>query len=180
MNTIYEKIIQQLNNNEAAFTDAGLIPIKHIDKFRGQYLNPEAHEIFATPAIFYKWQAAWSNIGNGIQRGDVAIDIHIVLDNYHSAASGSSDYVEALKIDKYYEVINSLLHGLSGKKFTPLQRTADQPDEQPTQLIVHITSYSCKYTDNTASYLNKISYTEINDLSLQKEIRKPTYSIDVL
>ncbi len=180
MNAIYTKIIEQLTNNQNVFTEAGLLPIRHIDKFRGQYMNPEAHESFETPAVFYKWGANWVDVGGNVQRGDVSVELHVVLDNYHSVAANSSDYAEGMKIDTYYELINTLVHGLSGQKFSALKRTSDQPDDMPTHLIVHIINYKCNYTDATAANVQKYLYVAGENVSLQSTIHKDTqYSIDL-
>lgn len=170
MNKIYKAIIDRLHNNETFFTNADLEPVRHIDKYRGQYDTPQEHEAFAVPAVFVRWAATWKDLSVGVQQGTINLELHIVLENNYSAAAGSSDLEQALKIDEYYSRVNALIHGLKGEQFSALKRRTDQPDNQPTNVLAHITTYECTYTDDSAYIYQGFILANPNSIEINNSV----------
>jgi len=124
---IYE--LFELEENKQLLIDAGLQPIATIDLYRGQTLNPEQFEFYATPALFLQWKIRWnkrsvSKVKNGI--GELIV--HVVSDA-PVAETGSifTNYNEALAKVMGYQTINEILQGCT----TEMNSGLDLVDEYP-------------------------------------------------
>ncbi len=151
MEAIYRALVTRFNSNavKQLFTDEGLEPVKHIDRYKGQYLNPELHQAWAVPAIFFKFNIVWEPKANNTQRGNGILEAHIELENYHESYMGSSDYEAALTDYKYHQLIHSVLQGFSTADFGALSRITTDEDENPSNTNVTIIRYSFTVEDNT-------------------------------
>ncbi len=179
MKDLYKKITETLTAQEAdtLLQEAELRPIAHVDLFKSQYLNPEAHQLYPTPAVFYEYNVAWVDKGNKTQAGDATVRIHILLEDPCESYDYAPDQDEALKVFDYYELIHILLTGLETCRTTGLQRIAEDPGfSNSTNLIAHIVTYKCMITDDTTDVMNRFTDQEINGFEvgagkLSKRIR---------
>lgn len=165
MDILYTAVMNRLNANKNLFTDEGVSPVLHIDYFKGQYHQPDEHDVFQVPAVFFEWSVNdWKNKGNQTQEGTATVTIHIVLENSASNAFGSSSAEDARKTTKYYELVHACLQGLSGACFSAFRRTSDNPDPTPPAHHAHLITYTSRVEDNsTLKYRDRIN-TEIEDM----------------
>lgn len=176
MELIYRALVSRFNNPtvKQLFTDNNLKPIAHIDRYKGQYLNPELHQAWAVPAIFFKFNLVWEDKGNNTQRGSGILEVHIELENYHESYMGSPDYDAALTDYKYHELIHSVLQGFNTPDFGPLSRMTTDEDENPSNTNVTVVRYSFTIDDNsTDKYINWLS-EKLDDMTT---IQKPVPTI---
>lgn len=173
MNTIYKAITETIKANAQEFIDASLQPIKHFDKYKGQVEEPEWHQPYETPAIFYQWSADWKSVTNYRQRGDIIIRLYIVLENFGESYDGSPDQDYALQLDDYYTLIHSIIQGLGGDTFTRLNRIRSEPAPSPYgETCTHIMIYQCQAIDDSADVFRKWNKNNLDDLEITSAAAK--------
>lgn len=190
MDFIYETIKAKFQANQALFTDCGMSIIRHFDTFKSQYVYPEMHHLYKKPALFYEWQAAWTDAGRLVQDGDVTIRLHLELENYGEQFTGikktgqavdsrNKDHAEL--VFKYATYVNALVLGLSGSAFTPLRRIANDPDLSPTNSNVQIITYKCRVTDDTALQLTQQGLIKepLDDMTTEQVPTRPGAAKDI-
>jgi hypothetical protein len=173
MDYIYEAVCERLDSKAALFEQVALQPIRHIDYFKGQYQQPELHEIYELPAVFMDYSVNWEDESNNTQKGTATIRIHIELDNIGESANRSSTKAQALEIFRYYQLVNVLLHGLQGESFTKLKRRSEEPDLNPTATHVHIITYTCEVEDDSTHIYRDYIYELLDELELKRQSRQP-------
>lgn len=151
MEAIYRALVTRFNSNpvKQLFTNEGLKPVAHIDRYKGQYLNPELHQAWNVPAIFFKFNITWEDKGNNTQRGTGIIEAHIELENYHESYMNSTDFDAALTDYKYHQLIHSVLQGYNTADFGPLSRITTDEDENPSNTNVTIIRYTFTVEDES-------------------------------
>jgi hypothetical protein len=165
MKELYTSLLARFAAAEALFTTESLKPIAHIDRFKGQYLNPELHPVYPVPALFFKFNITWEDKGQNTQRGAGILEVHTELENYHESGSNSLDQAEALKDYDYLTIIHSLIQG-----FQDYSRISTDEDENPSNTNVTITRYSFTVDDDSTERYSDWIKEKLDDLVL---IRKP-------
>ena len=167
---IYRALLTRFNGAAPLFQTENLKPIAHIDRFKGQYLNPELHTVWNVPAIFLKFNITWENTANNKQRGAGILEVHVELDNYHESYLGSSDFEKALVDYKYLQIIHALVQGFGGDTWGPMSRITSDEDENPSNTNVTIIRYMFNVDDDsTDKYIDWIT-AKLDDMTT---IRKP-------
>lgn len=156
MDFIYNDIVQRFKDNEEVFTSKGLVPIKHFDLFKSQYIYPELHILYKKPALFYEYAVAWSDYQGLKQEGNLTLRIHMEIENYGQSFAHSKNKDYALQVFEYHKRANALLHGFGGSNFHPLRRRSNEPDLNPASTNVHIITYESKVHDDTAQQLKDL------------------------
>lgn len=179
MDIIYNAIIDRLNANKDLFTTNGMDAIKHIDLFKGQYINPEMHPAYKKPAVFYSWGAAWEDKIGLTQEGKLTIQIHLEISNRAQSFGGARDKDSGLLHFKYQTYVNALLHGFSTALFNPLKRRANEPDKSPTDTNVQLITYETKLVDDTAKQLVDSGYqfATIDDVNITTGLKEKTADV---
>jgi hypothetical protein len=174
METLYRALVTRINAAAALFTDNDLKAIAHIDRFKGQYLNPELHQAWPVPAIFFKFNVVWEDKGNNTQRGNGILEVHVELENYHESYSGSPDYDAALVDYQYLAIIHTVLQGFMG-----LSRQTTDEDENPSNTNVTIMRYAFTIDDDsTEPYINWVR-EKLDDMVTRREPEPEAPAVDV-
>jgi hypothetical protein len=169
MKSIYNSLLSRINSGAQLFTTNGLKPIAHIDRFKGQYLNPELHQPWHVPAIFFKFNINWADKGQNTQRGAGILEVHIELENYHESYSGSPDKDAALKDYDYVAIIHSLIQGFGGSTWSAFSRITTDEDENPSNTNVTIVRYVFDVDDDsTEKYANWVKQ-KLDDMVTQRK-----------
>lgn len=143
---LIEKIRTVLQDKEGLFTEIGLTPIKHIDRFRGQPLNPEQFEYYELPALFYGWNKKWEKKG-GYYTGEVELTLHLVTLPTWETSNVSTNYEEGLRSILYEMVVHAILDGLESESTGKMIRTED--NEIDTGVVNYMTiGYKLPYYDS--------------------------------
>lgn len=164
MDFIYTKICEHLTSAETLqiFTDCELVPIKHFDIFKGQYLYPELHLQYKRPALFYEYAVTWTDrAGSLVQDGLVTVRLHLELENYGQSFHHSKNRDYALEVMKYHNLVAGLIHGFNDETFGSLRRRTNEPDQTPAQTNVHVISFETKIVDSTAQQIADSGLTEV-------------------
>lgn len=164
MKTIYLFLMERFQRAAAMFEDFGLKRIAHIDRFKGQYLNPELHPVYPVPAIFFKFNITWEDKANKTQRGTGILEAHVELENYHESYMGSSDMDKALIDYDYVAMIHSVLQGSAGPGFGPLSRMTSDEDENPSNTNVTIIRYMFNVDDDSTDKYTDWITAKLDDM----------------
>lgn len=169
MEALITKVYEVFEANQQLFIDAGLQPIRTVDKFRGQTTQPEKFEIYETPAIFISWAIKWRKEGK-MHVGDATIDFHIVNDEPSDTASIFTNYDEALKEVFFYKSVQKVLDDLEAEGLNKLQRTSETPVDTGV-VCYNILSYqTTMYESNSTTILVDDIEVEVN----KGKIKPPT------
>jgi hypothetical protein len=171
MRYVYLPTIQRIKNSNQLFIDNGLKPIAHFDRYKGQYLNPELHQPWEKPALFFKFNITWEDFNNKVQKGVGVMEVHMELENYGESYDGSSDQDYALQDFDYQEIIAAILHGYKTANFTALKRRSTDEDENPSNTNVTIMRFEFEVIDESAERFRYWILEKLDDLNLNK---KPT------
>lgn len=124
MEALITKVYEVFAANQQLFIDAGLQPIRTVDKFRGQTTQPEKFEYYPIPAIFIFWRTKWEKEGK-IYVGKTQLDFHVVNDEPSDTASIFTNYEEALKETFFYKSVQKVLDNLEAEGISKLVRSDD-------------------------------------------------------
>jgi hypothetical protein len=177
MEIIYRALLARFTASAPLFTDNNLKPIAHLDRFKGQYLNPELHQAYPVPAIFFKFNIVWEDKGSNTQRGNGILEVHVELENYHESYLSSQDLDEALVDYQYLAIIHSILQGFQDESFGPLSRMTTEEDENPSNTNVTIMRYSFTIDDNSTDIYIDWVREKLDDMIT---IRKPERSVPAI
>jgi hypothetical protein len=132
---------------EEKFTEAGYPPVRHIDKMRGQPLNPEQFEGFELPAVFFGMRCEWEQQGK-LYNGNMTIDFHVVQDATWEISSIATNNQEGLKQINFLQLVRYVLDNLSSPVTSKLKRFAENPVDSGVTIYDMLT-YTCTYSDRT-------------------------------
>jgi len=167
METLITKVYEVFNANQQLFIDAGLQPVRTIDKFRGQTTQPEKFELYEIPAIFISWQIKWQKEGKRYV-GNATVDFHIVNDEPSETASIFTDYDEALKDVFFYKSVQKVLDDLEAEGVNKLQRQSETPVDTGVVCYNILTYSTTIYDENSTTILVDDIPVEINKGKVKK------------
>lgn len=146
MDKLYIKILDAFKSKQAVFTDAGLVPPKFIDLYRGQPQEPEQFDGVVPYSIFIEYAIDWRN-------GLLTLSVHVLIDMINPTNSRLNPDLTALKMITYYQKVHEVLNGLSSDNTGKLERTTETPQNiqgAHYQIITYEAKiYSHQYTDGT-------------------------------
>lgn len=145
MDKLFLKIYEEFTSKASVFTELGLDPIKTIDMFRGQPLNPEQFEYFELPALFIDWRIVWTKAGK-TYNGEAGLDFHLVTDATWDTSNISTNRVEGLRKVIYHTLVRAVLDNLDSENTGKLQR-ADETPVDTGVVNYHLLKYTCTYYD---------------------------------
>lgn len=138
--------------------------IKHIDLFNQQYNMPGEELPFNTPAVFIEYlNTNWMDGSAGIQTGNSAIRVHIVMSNYNDTCN--IDELDDTTIDNrlnHYAItkaVHQALQYFEGCCFTGLLRSISEYDSNHDQILIEKVTYTFSECDDSA-YAYR-SYTQV-------------------
>lgn len=169
MDYIYLPCIDRIKASAQLFIDSNLTPIAHFDRFKGQYLNPEMHQPWAKPAVFFKFNITWEDIGNNAQKGNGVMEVHLELENYGESYDGSPDQDYAIQDFEYQRIIAAILHGFKTANFTALRRRSSDEDENPSNTNVTIIRFEFEVIDESFERYRYWLKEKLDDLTLNKK-----------
>lgn len=169
MDYIYLPCVAKLKQIAQLFIDNGTEVPKHYDLFKGQYVNPDLHQPYAKPAIFFRFEIDWQDLANNSQKGIGIMEVHCERENYSETADGSPDQETALKDFEFMRIVNFGLHGFETADFSKLKRRKTQMDEQPVQTNITIIRYDFEVIDNSTDKYKDWLNEKLDDLTLNKK-----------
>lgn len=168
MDKLFLKIYQVFDENQSLFTEAGLEPIRHIDKYRGQTQNPEQFELYDIPAMFIDYRISWQRDGR-VYNGILELDFHIVTDATWPTSNLSTNKNEGLKAIQYIQLARELLDNLSSENTGKMLRLSEQPMDADV-VSYHVLRYTCNYYDTTITG-KKYASTTPEDVDLSGKLK---------
>lgn len=164
MDKLFVQALHQAFEDAAPlFITAELPPVQHIDKFRGQTLNPEQFEGLCLPAIFYEMRCDWVK-SNKLYSGSMAVTFHIVQDATWETANISTNKAIGLVQIDLLNAIRAVLDSIKSPNTGRLTRVADTPID--TNVVIYdALTYQCQYTAPTIE-VGKFIETVTPDLGL--------------
>lgn len=134
MKKLYLKVIETLIENPEVrdlYTDKGISPVKHIDLYSGQDVNPEYFELAVYPAVYIHF--AVDHLQN-----EATITFRLCYEQLRDTSSQSATTEEALKFFDFVELTDRLLSGMESEDFGKLQAvsTEQQTEETVTDQFV--------------------------------------------
>jgi hypothetical protein len=169
MDYIYLPCVQRVKDSEQLFTTNGVNPIAHFDLFKGQYLNPEIHQPWAKPALFFKFNITWEDLSNNTQKGIGELELHIEQENYSESYDGSSDRDQALSDFELVRIVSAVLHGFKTANFTALKRRATNMDDNPSNTNVTVVRFSFELIDESMDKYRDWLREKLDGLHLTKK-----------
>ncbi len=138
----FKGIYQLFKDNEQNFTDAGLQPVRTVDRYRGQTTDPEKFEYYPTPAVFINLKTTWKRQGQHYV-GNVSADFHLITDEPFHTAMLFTGHEQALQQAFFYKSIQVLLDDFETENTTKLTRV-DDTDIDTGVVCYNILSYTCE------------------------------------
>ncbi|WP_367867882.1 hypothetical protein [Pedobacter sp. WC2423] len=145
MTELFLKIYQAFDDNKALFLELGLEPVKHVDKYRGQPLNPAQFEYYDIPAIFIGRKTEWTKVGKSY-KGKTMLEFHVVTDATWDTSNISTNKEEGLKNVMYHQLVHYVLDDLETENTGKLQRLDDEPIDTGV-VNYEVMKYECAYND---------------------------------
>lgn len=128
---------------EADYIADGLKPVKYIDKYKGQPLNPEQFEYYDLPAIFISRKTLWTLEGASY-KADVAWAFHIVTEPTWETSNIAANKEDGLEYFDFIEKVRETLDAFKTDYTGTMFRTED--DEMDTGVIVYeLLGYKSEY-----------------------------------
>lgn len=148
---IFLEIIAHVKSKTQEFTDCGLTPPKHYDRFNNQYRVDKQilEHPYPCPAIFIEIEIDWENEGQLTRVGNCTIKVHKEQENYAYSADGSSNQDEALKTFEFSDLVDSLLHGVALPSTGRFINVRSKPETDGTNQVVDIAEFKCVLKDNS-------------------------------
>lgn len=145
MKSFVNKLHQAFAAAAPFFVEAGVPAIAHIDKMRGQPLNPELFETYELPAVFWAVRIKWTRIGRTYQ-GEMLVEFHVQQDATWEISNIATNLQEGLKQVDLISLVRCVLDNMSSDNTGKLIRDSESPvDTGVTPYDVLM--YSCNYTD---------------------------------
>lgn len=148
MDLLLQKIYEVVEaNNDSIFRHLALEPVRTMDLYRGQPLNPEKFEYFETPALFFDYAiTSWEKKGNSYA-GNGSIDVHVVVDSPFDGTSNIfTNKAESLRRVFYYKIVRRLLDNLESENTSKLIRRDERPVDTGV-IVYHVLPYTFSYYD---------------------------------
>ncbi|MGY0034431.1 hypothetical protein [Pedobacter sp. NJ-S-72] len=127
------------------FIALNLEPIKHIDRYRGQPLNPEQFEYYDLPAIFIARSIPWEKVGRSY-KGNVMLEFHLVTDATWETSNIATSAAEGLKHVMFHKLVQYVLDDIESENTGKLQRVDNQPVDTGV-VNYEVLRYQCMYED---------------------------------
>lgn len=140
-------------------------PLAWIDLYTGQPDDikdsaPHDQLPFKLPAIFVEFGIVqWQDRTQGIQSGQVPINIHVVqgsmADTYYNSAANqaAANQSKALRTLQYINQVNRSLYGFvpGAYALTAMKRVKTTIDSVPVSIVAHVLEYSVTICDDSGS-----------------------------
>lgn len=145
MDKLIKRVYEMFEENNPNLVEAGLQPVRTIDRYRGQTLNPEQFEYYPIPAVFIGWRIKWNKEGN-TYKGNASIDFHIVTEEPWGTDNNSTNYEDALKKAFFHKAVQKMLDQLESEETSKLMRGEDMPVDTGV-ICYNILGYTCTVYD---------------------------------
>lgn len=149
MDKLIKRVYELFDDNNQQLIDAGLQPIRTIDRYRGQTLSPEQFEYYPIPALFIGWRIKWSRQGKKYV-GNANLDFHLVTEEPWGTDNKSTNHDEALKSAFLHKAVQKILDDVESEDTGKLERGEDVPVD--TGVICYtILGYNCTVYDEVGT-----------------------------
>ena len=166
----FQGIYEVFEANSQNFIDAGLQPVRTIDRFRGQTTEPEKFEYFPTPAIFIGLKINWQRQG-GKYVGIASIDFHIQTDGQTETGNYFTGHEQALQQTFFYKSVQKLLDEFETEYTSKLIRS-DETDIDTGVVQYNILSYTCEVYEAVGSTGQTLNMAGLSIVLNKKGIQK--------
>lgn len=142
MKTFYQAVIAAMEHpeNKSKFTDQEITPIKYIDLYADQYLNPEAFDLFAQNALLVDWDIDYSD-----DTPIATINFHCCYEQLRFTDNLSANRELGLKFLDYVVVIDKILQNIQSPETGRLELYNEGFLKMDSIVDVYILSYRCSY-----------------------------------
>lgn len=160
--------------------------VQHIDLWHEQteYLSDELP--FPTPAVFIGFNTLGTeDIGTLAQDIQLQVDLYIFWETFADTYTDAIMQTEALDFLNLMTVLNVLLHGYTGNRFSTMRKTGFQRMDSGGAGNLYRASFECSVRDYSAQeltvvtdMLNKdIVVTPADETPEQPEVEQPLYDV---
>lgn len=156
-------------NDLAELIKTQMPEVRHIDLYRGQYLNTADYCAWDTPAVFIEFQPIqWQNLGQNCQQGILMPSFHLVIGNLAATRHQDTPEPDALDFLSLIDKLHTALQGCIISQCNELMRDRTDFDQSFDQLYVCRLSYRCLIDD----YQTHLKRKYIETTATVKVIRK--------
>lgn len=149
MEQFFISVYDAFDAAKSKFTDIGLKPIVHIDRYRGQPEDPTQFEYFPLPALFIDWSVKWEKAGlRKSYEGVLNLEFHLLTDATWDTANISTNRDAGLESVLHLSIVRNILDGIKSPNTGPMTRS----DETPVGTEVtnyHLLKYTAPYYDRS-------------------------------
>ncbi len=158
MKAFYLKLIDQLTKSaevKASFIDKKLDPIKAVDLYKGQYLNPKIFEMYPQPCVFMDWTILYDS-DNSKNPSKVQIGIHLSIEQLRDTSSLSKQLSKSLLlfdyIDETHKAVKKITTPITGKLRLVDEGVVDEASSLSIYKITYQAEYSGRKEDAMEDY----------------------------
>lgn len=145
MEKFFISVYDAFDAAKPVFTELDIKPVLHIDKYRGQPVDPTQFEYFELPALFIDWKMSWERAGR-TYKGTVNLDFHLLTDATWSTSNISTNRVAGLKSVLYLSLVRNILDRVKSENMGTLMRAEDTTIETEVTNY-HLLKYTAPYYD---------------------------------
>lgn len=144
---LFLDLYEAFENAAPAFNVAGVKPVKFLDRYRGQPLNPEQFEYYDLPAIFIDRSVVWSREGQ-VYNGTLQLRFHCVTDPTWDTSNIATNKEAALEYFNWLDKVREVLDNFRACYCSSLFRTTDEAIDTGV-VLYEVLGYQCEYYGST-------------------------------
>jgi hypothetical protein len=167
MKEIYQKIIEKLTSaaTVALFQEAGILPVRFVDLYKGQYLDYSKFEITPLPAVYVDWKII---ITNPTQNESTAmIMLHLAYETVPDTSSLSLQRNEALKLFDYINLVQQVVATIQVEGIGKLKLRNIEPVQLDNPGQVILLTYETAIQLYQSNVINQYELIDTTDAELE-------------
>lgn len=143
MKNFYKKIISTFDKEETIdrFIEQSISPVKYIDIYAGQDLDPENFELFSSASLLVEW-----NIDHNQNPAIANITFHVGYEQLRDTSNISINRELGLKFLDYIDLINEVLSGIESESTGKLKLINEGFNQMDSIVDVYLLQYECSYS----------------------------------
>lgn len=145
MKTLYLKLIDTFTKDETIkelYTERNVDPVRHVDLYSGQDVNPEYFELTIYPALFVSFSI--DHIQN-----IATLTFRLCYEQLRDTSSMSITTQESLKFFDFIDLTDTILQKMESERFGKLVPVSTEQQIEETVTDEFILTYQTSYTKNT-------------------------------
>lgn len=151
MKNFYQKIIKTFDKEDTMdrFIEQNISPVRYIDIYAGQDLDPENFELFSSTSLLVEW-----NIDHSQKPAVANVTFHVGYEQLRDTSNISLNRELGLKFLDYIDLINEILSEIESESTGKLNLINEGFNQMDSIVDVYLLQYECSYNGKTKNPQN--------------------------